>query len=342
MIGFTLYIDEKIAEIREISTTTVAFSAEPPVSTTTSDFDAITALHKESSTLSINSSSAYGGSKNATEVLGKVPPECRVFDTHSDCARYSLKGQLLQSALSSRQRELSVNRSLNPRSSMSSMMLGSAMSNIFSSKAVRPDPFSAAGRESTSSVATGSGGSANMMHYHHNRRATGLMSGLMPAGNQKAPAFQMLITRLKMNNLFYLDILNIASATLHPYLIITIGGYSYKTAVQDSEVNPNWFAECPIELPVYAGEGENDQTSDDEDDNHASLNELSISLYYQGYFNDQFISQVVIPFTSFAPLKFEDKQFLLSDFSKSPRAATAAAKATAEGRILPTLTLSIN
>ena len=274
--------------------------------------------------------------KNVSESLIFIPPECRVFDTESDCSRYSLKAQLMQSAVPASKRDQGNAKAV--RTSVTSHTLFSGFTGLFKSKAATTKDGKAAHSVVPAHV------------HHHGRRASDAsrLTSLSPsdatgrtpinapvvlADTVKSVAFQMMITNIQFNHLFYLDF-----ASLKPYLVIKLGEYSYKTAVRDGDNNPSWKMECPIELPVYSTPKSDEDLLADESN---SLNELVISLFYQGFFNDQYIGSIVIPFPNFAPLKFEEKHFILNDFSQSQRAAQAAARATTEGRTLPTLSLSI-
>jgi len=137
------------------------------------------------------------------------------------------------------------------------------------------------------------------------------------------------LTGLKVENLFYLDTLRAP----HPYLKVRFGKFHHTTKVLQSDSTADWSTEAPILIPLH-GIGTSDSAK-------SSLSELHVSLFYKGFINDNTIGEVTVPFAPYAPPLLVDKRFVIEEF-KSPQAATAAKKATAEGRNHPSIILSLS
>lgn len=141
-------------------------------------------------------------------------------------------------------------------------------------------------------------------------------------------AGQITVSRLRAEDLYYLDTLR----NPHPYLKIEFGKFTATTKVLVTDTTADWSTEEPIVIPLR-GIGTSETA-------RSSVAELTISLYYKGYFNDQVIGSVVVEFAPYAPPHFTDRRVVIKDF-QSPQAILAAKRAKDEGRSYPSIILSL-
>lgn len=144
-------------------------------------------------------------------------------------------------------------------------------------------------------------------------------------GSQKVPTsvLKLIISDILMTDLFFIDSLSIPK----PFLTFKYDNIELSTAVKEG-INPNWKTEKPIEIPICSSGA-------------SSMNEVVVSLHYQGYLYDQFIGKTKINFSPFDLPNFIDQLFEF-DFEGSPKAISAAQFAKHEGRRLPKLFLTIS